>query len=81
LVFFLSEVLAEDGDDVLMNINIMDDEAAKRNLDNKKKRPDYNPYDVEEVDEYGMLKEKEVLSKYDEVIGGEQKKSFQLGAE
>lgn len=40
---------------------------------------DYNPYDNEELDDFGMLKRKDVLSKYDEEIGGEQKKSFTIG--
>ena len=48
-------VLDEDGEnDVLMNVNIADDERAGRNIENKKAKPDYNPYD-EEFDEYGMV--------------------------
>ena len=31
--------------DVLVNVNIMDDERAAKNVENKKKRADYNPYD------------------------------------
>ncbi|ELT94176.1 hypothetical protein CAPTEDRAFT_182381 [Capitella teleta] len=73
-------ILDEDASDVLSSVNIMDDETAKRNLDNKKKRPDYNPYEGEEVDEYGMLKQREILGKYDEVLDGAKKQTFQLGS-
>ncbi|CAH1792523.1 unnamed protein product [Owenia fusiformis] len=73
-------ILDDDGD-VLMNVNIKDVEAAKKNIENKKKKPDYQPWDNEEEDEYGMVKVKEVLSKYDEEIAGERKKSFALGME
>lgn len=74
----LSDVLDEK-DDVLMNVNIVDDEHAAQNVENKKNKLDYKPYDDGEVDEYGMLKEKEILEKYDEEIQGAKKKSFQLG--
>lgn len=73
-------VLDDDNADVLMNVNMLDDEAAKKNLENKKKKVDYKPYDEAEEDEYGMLKPKDILGKYDEEIEGEKKKSFELGA-
>ena len=38
-----------------MNVNIADDERNKQNVENKKKRPDYNPYDDASIDEYGMV--------------------------
>ncbi|ESP02865.1 hypothetical protein LOTGIDRAFT_156816 [Lottia gigantea] len=44
----------EDEDDELINVNMLDDEATDRNLENKKKKPDYKPYDEPEYDEYGM---------------------------
>ncbi|XP_069500904.1 U4/U6.U5 tri-snRNP-associated protein 1 [Ambystoma mexicanum] len=72
-------VMEEDATDVLVNVNIVDQEKAKKNTELKKKRPDYKPYEEEEsVDDMAMLKHKTVLSKYDEEIEGEKKKSFRL---
>lgn len=70
------EILAEDNDDVLVNVNMLDDERTVQNNENKKSRPDYNPYD--DFDEEGNFKGQKMLSKYDEVIQGEQKKSFKI---
>lgn len=74
-------VLDEEDDDVLVNVNIIDDERAEKNVENKKKKPDYKPYDEPELDEYGMFKVKEVLDKYDEEIHGEKRESFVLGSD
>ncbi|EJW85704.1 SART-1 family protein [Wuchereria bancrofti] len=46
-------------------------------LEDKEKKNRYEPYE-EEFDEYGMPKEKGLLSKYDE-LEGEAKKAFRLG--
>ena len=46
-------VLDEAEDDVLVNVNIIDEEKAKKNVENKKKKPAYKPYD--EFDEYGNV--------------------------
>lgn len=73
-------ILDDDNADVLMNVNMLDDEVAKKNTENKKKKFDYKPYDEAEEDEYGTLKEKEILSKYDEEIDGEKRKTFELGS-
>ncbi|XP_025105199.1 LOW QUALITY PROTEIN: U4/U6.U5 tri-snRNP-associated protein 1-like [Pomacea canaliculata] len=73
-------VLDEDKEDVLINVNIIDDEKAEKNVENKKKKPDYKPYDEPQFDEYGMLKSKEVLDKYDEEIFGQKRESFVLGS-
>lgn len=71
-------VLAEE-EDVLVNVNLIDKERADKNVELKKKKPDYKPYDEEEsVDDMATLKHKSVLSKYDEEIDGEKKKSFRL---
>ncbi|KAK2162666.1 hypothetical protein LSH36_94g05047 [Paralvinella palmiformis] len=70
-------VLDED-EDTLINVNIKDEERAQRYKENKKKKLDYNPYD-EEFDQYGTLKPKEILDKYDEEIHGKKIESFQLG--
>lgn len=73
-------VLDEDNEDVLINVNIIDDEKAEKNVENKKKKPDYKPYDEPQFDEYGMLKSKDVLDKYDEEIFGQKRESFVLGS-
>ena len=70
----------DDDDDVLVNVNIEDDERADKNVDNKKKKPNYTPYDQPELDEYGMMKPSNMLEKYDEEIDGAKKESFTLGA-
>ncbi|CAG2115520.1 unnamed protein product [Medioppia subpectinata] len=72
------DVLDED-EDVLQNVNMIDDSKAKLNIENKAKRPDYKPYDEPELDEFGILKKKSLLSKYDEEIEGPKKESFKLG--
>ena len=51
----MAGVLDDDDEDVLINVNIIDDERAEKNVDNKKKKPDYKPYDEPEFDEYGMV--------------------------
>ncbi|XP_065845121.1 U4/U6.U5 tri-snRNP-associated protein 1-like [Oscarella lobularis] len=68
------------GGDVLVNVNMVDEEKVAKNLERKKGKPAYNPYEDEEVDEDGVLKEKILLKKYDEVENPEEPKSFQLGA-
>ncbi len=72
------EILDED-EDVLENVNIVDDEKANKNIENKLKRPEYKPYDEPEFDEFGILKKNTLLSKYDEEIEGPKKDSFKLG--
>ncbi|XP_029467545.1 U4/U6.U5 tri-snRNP-associated protein 1 [Rhinatrema bivittatum] len=72
-------ILDEDDSDILMNVNMVDNEKAKRNIERKKKKPDYKPYEEEEsVDDMAIFKQKTILSKYDEEIDGERKKSFRL---
>ncbi|CAI9600195.1 unnamed protein product [Staurois parvus] len=72
-------VLDEDDSDVLVNVNMVDREKADKNVELKKKRPDYKPYEeVESVDDMVVFRHKSVLSKYDEEIEGEKKKSFRL---
>ena len=46
-------VLDEEEDDALVNVNIIDEEKAKKNVENKKKKPAYKPYD--EFDEFGNV--------------------------
>uniref|UniRef100_A0A4W4DX03 Uncharacterized protein n=1 Tax=Electrophorus electricus TaxID=8005 RepID=A0A4W4DX03_ELEEL len=69
----------EQEEDVLVNVGLVDKEKAEKNVELKKKKPDYKPYEEEEsVDDMVTFKPKSVLSKYDEEIDGEKKKSFRL---
>ncbi|XP_046388909.1 U4/U6.U5 tri-snRNP-associated protein 1 isoform X1 [Ischnura elegans] len=73
----------DEEDDVLVNVNLLDEEKYKKNIDRKKQKPHqfgYNVYDDPELDEFGNVK-KTILSKYDEEIDGEAKKSFELGVD
>ncbi|GFG38346.1 hypothetical protein Cfor_05693 [Coptotermes formosanus] len=70
----------DEGGDVLVNVNMVDDERYKKNVEKKKQKPNLHGYDV-----YGEGTELEdrpsVLSKYDEEIQGEKVSSFTLGEE
>lgn len=69
----------DEKEDVLVNVGLVDREKAEKNVELRKKKPDYNPYDDEEsVDDMVAFKRQSVLSKYDEEIDGEKKKSFRL---
>uniref|UniRef100_A0A8C2PNS7 Spliceosome associated factor 1, recruiter of U4/U6.U5 tri-snRNP n=1 Tax=Cyprinus carpio TaxID=7962 RepID=A0A8C2PNS7_CYPCA len=71
----------EEEEDVLVNVGRVDREKAEKNVELKKKKPDYKPYEEEvSVDDMVTFKPKSVLSKYDEEIEGEKKKSFRLSA-
>jgi U4/U6.U5 tri-snRNP-associated protein 1 len=61
----------EEGDE-LENIALREQEKLHERLDLKKKRPVYDPNDVDETGESGLL------SKYDEEIYGKKKKAFTL---
>ena len=52
---FLGVLDDEDDPETLINVNMVDAEKALRNVENRKKKPDYNPYDDAEEDEYGMV--------------------------
>ncbi|KAG8180023.1 hypothetical protein JTE90_026627 [Oedothorax gibbosus] len=69
----------EEEEDVLENVNIVDNERYAKNVENKKKKPDYKAYEEPEYDEFGILKKKNMLAKYDEEIEGEKKKTFKIG--
>ncbi|XP_033632494.1 U4/U6.U5 tri-snRNP-associated protein 1-like [Asterias rubens] len=73
-----SDVLGEDEDE-LMNVNIIDDEKAAKNVELRKKKKDYKPYADDTIDEYGIVKATNVLGKYDEEIEGAKVESFRLG--
>ncbi|KAK9540593.1 hypothetical protein VZT92_003035 [Zoarces viviparus] len=69
----------EEEEDVLVNVGMVDKEKAEKNVELKKKKPDYKPYEEDEsVDDMVTVKPHIVLSKYDEEIEGEKKKSFRL---
>ncbi|KAM9818319.1 U4/U6.U5 tri-snRNP-associated protein 1 [Syngnathus typhle] len=69
----------EEKEDVLENVGLVDKEKADKNVELKKKKPDYKPYEEDEsVDDMVTFKSRAVLSKYDEEIDGEKKKSFRL---
>lgn len=70
----------DEGDDVLENVNLVDSEKAERNVENRKGRPGYQPYEDTEVDEFGIVKKKSLLYKYDEEIEGIKKDKFRIGA-
>ncbi|SPQ27675.1 2f6799c9-b1c3-449a-b05c-c080e78bd61e [Thermothielavioides terrestris] len=61
----------EEGDE-LENLELREQEKLQERLDLKKKRPVYDPNEVDETGEIG------VLSKYDEEIYGKKKKAFTL---
>ncbi|CAH1128714.1 unnamed protein product [Ceutorhynchus assimilis] len=69
----------DDEDDVLVNVNMIDNEKYKKNVENKKKKVLYNAYEDQEYDEYGIPKEKSLLAQYDEEIDGEKRESFRIG--
>uniref|UniRef100_A0A8R1DVR8 U4/U6.U5 tri-snRNP-associated protein 1 n=1 Tax=Caenorhabditis japonica TaxID=281687 RepID=A0A8R1DVR8_CAEJA len=67
----------DDGDEVLVNPNFLDDERHKRNVELRKRKDPRRNFD-EDVDEFGNAKDFGVLAKYDETLEGEQKKQFRL---
>ncbi|KAF7635704.1 hypothetical protein Mgra_00004798 [Meloidogyne graminicola] len=66
----------EDGDEeVLINPNMLENERHKLNVERRKKKAThYQAYEEEEIDEFGQIKRKEILDKYDEGLDGEAKK-------
>nr|XP_019547252.2 U4/U6.U5 tri-snRNP-associated protein 1 isoform X1 [Aedes albopictus] len=78
-----ADVLDEEAGDTLVNVNMVDDERYKKNVENRKQNPNSYGYDVysqDDVDEFGMPKERDVLGKYNEEIGGQKKSSFTIGS-
>ncbi|KAK8739182.1 hypothetical protein OTU49_003516 [Cherax quadricarinatus] len=67
-------------EDTLINVNIVDDERAEKNLKRRQMKLDEVEYEAPEVDEYGNIVQRTLLTKYDEEIEGEKKQSFRLGA-
>ncbi|XP_026314104.1 U4/U6.U5 tri-snRNP-associated protein 1 isoform X2 [Hyposmocoma kahamanoa] len=63
-------VLADDAEDVLVNVNLLDDERYKKNLEERKKAiAGYQAYDDEaELEAAALGSHKPVLAKYDDEI-------------
>lgn len=74
------DVLGEDGD-TLVNVNMIDDEKYKKNVEVKKQNPQHYGYDVyeDQYDEFGNFIGRGMLSKYDDVIDGNKKNTFTIG--
>ncbi|XP_049636115.1 U4/U6.U5 tri-snRNP-associated protein 1 isoform X2 [Suncus etruscus] len=72
-------VLQEE-EDVLVNVNLIDKERAEKNVELRKKKPDYLPYTEEEetVDSLAQQKPRSILAKYDEELEGARPQSFRL---
>merc|ERR1712142_102631 len=68
------KILDEDAvKDVLQNVNIVDVETGRQNIDNRKQGRDYNPWEnegdhLEDMISFG--KKSSTLRKYDEIIHG-----------
>ncbi|KAL1763127.1 U4 tri-snRNP-associated 1 [Sigmodon hispidus] len=75
----LTKASCRRGEDVLVNVNMVDKEQADKNVELRKKKPDYLPYaEDESVDDLAQQKPRSILAKYDEELEGEQPHSFQL---
>ncbi|XP_045485427.1 U4/U6.U5 tri-snRNP-associated protein 1 [Pieris rapae] len=79
------DVLAEDNEDVLVNVNVLDDERYKKNIEERRKAAaGYQAYDEESELAAALGYNKPMLSKYDETINPEHKArsaGFHLGDE
>uniref|UniRef100_A0A915N312 Uncharacterized protein n=1 Tax=Meloidogyne javanica TaxID=6303 RepID=A0A915N312_MELJA len=66
----------EDADEeILINPNMVENERTKLNVERRKKKAThYQAYEEEEIDEFGQIKRKEILDKYNEGMDGENKK-------
>lgn len=76
------EVLADEGD-TLINVNMIEDERHKKNVQLRKKNPLHYGYDVyeDQYDEFGNFIPRNILGKYDEDMDGNPAQSsvFMLG--
>lgn len=74
-------VLDDENEDTLVNVNMLDDERYKKNVQNKKQNPNHYGYDVyeEQFDHFGNPIERNILSKYDEELEATAKKNFTIG--
>lgn len=75
------DVLAEDSTDVLTNVNLVDEEKAEKNRENKRKLAGLGGILQDEEEDLMMgLREKGILEKYDAEIDGPRKAEFTLEA-
>lgn len=74
------DVLGDEGDE-LVNVNMIDDEKYKKNVELRKQDPRTYGYDVyeEQYDEFGEFVGRGLLSKYDDEIDGVKNKKFTIG--
>lgn len=76
------DVLGEDGD-TLVNVNMIENERYKKNVEVRKQNPNHYGYDVyeEQYDQFGNPLERNILGKYDddEMDGGGKRTEFTLG--
>lgn len=77
------DILSDKYEDVLVNVNIIDNERVKKNMENiRAGKEGYQAYGTEEVDELtGEVKKKDLLYQYKEELEGAQKESFTLEGE
>ena len=77
-----ADILDNEATDTLVNVNKVDDEKAKKKIDDaKKSKTGYNAYDDEEIDPLtGEVRKKTMLNKYDEEIDGHKKDTFTIGS-
>ncbi|VDN56019.1 unnamed protein product [Dracunculus medinensis] len=73
LIFYVLDA----GDEILINPNMIENQRYARNAELRKKKDRYEPY-AEDIDEFGLPKDKGLLSKYDEELNGEERKTFRL---
>ncbi|KAI6237125.1 hypothetical protein M3Y95_00232100 [Aphelenchoides besseyi] len=66
LVLEDKDVLDDNEGEVLINPNLVENERHKKNVELRKRKSNYKPYEEDEVDEFGEVKKRSVLSKYDE---------------
>ncbi|TKR89556.1 hypothetical protein L596_013639 [Steinernema carpocapsae] len=69
-------VLDEDDEEVLINPNLVENEMHKKNVELKKRKDRYRPYE-HGVDEFGNTTN-QLLAKYDEELEGQNKRTFRL---
>lgn len=74
------DVLGEDGD-TLVNVNMIENERYQKNVEVRKQNPLHYGYDVyeDQYDEFGTFIGRGMLSKYDEVLDGDTRKTFTIG--
>eukprot|EP00794_Sanderia_malayensis_P017392 gene17392-19133_t len=65
IVTLKDQDVLDENEDVLENINLLENKKTLKNIENRKRKPDYRPYDEEEDDGTG-LKVKGILEKYDD---------------